>query len=196
MSRSLLVVGTHRSGTSLVAGMLSKLGVFVGDDLLGPSDANPKGHFEDREFLALNDEIVRDWKRPNSAISGAQRAAMRALVEEREAAYPVWAVKDPRLCLTAKHLVPMLDEPRFVLTDRDPRESAESLSNRDGLSVGHAELIQRRYLRARRALLDAFSEVPQLWMTFEGTLNSPREAAAALRDFAFPLEEAVGFVGV
>ncbi|HWZ21910.1 MAG TPA: hypothetical protein VNW06_04610, partial [Cytophagaceae bacterium] len=40
----------HRSGTSLISSILQEAGLFIGDKLIGASDGNNKGHFENRDF--------------------------------------------------------------------------------------------------------------------------------------------------
>ena len=54
----IVVAGMHRSGTSLVASVLSMLGVSLGSTLLGADRNNPKGYFEDTDFLRLNREML------------------------------------------------------------------------------------------------------------------------------------------
>ena len=49
----LVVAGMHRSGTSLLASLLSTLSVDMGRNLLGPDAHNVRGYFEDVEFLTL-----------------------------------------------------------------------------------------------------------------------------------------------
>ncbi|GAG35092.1 unnamed protein product, partial [marine sediment metagenome] len=46
MKRCVLVLGIPRSGTSAVSGLLNILGVYFGDNLINPSEANPKGFYE------------------------------------------------------------------------------------------------------------------------------------------------------
>ena len=57
---AILVVGMHRSGTSLVSRLLGELGVFMGADL--------NRHAESKAFLDLNSRIFRlghgDWDVP------------------------------------------------------------------------------------------------------------------------------------
>ncbi|MBM4059289.1 MAG: chromosome partitioning protein ParA, partial [Planctomycetes bacterium] len=48
---AVVVVGMHRSGTSLVASLCQAAGIDMGTDLLGPHPGNGAGHFEDLEFL-------------------------------------------------------------------------------------------------------------------------------------------------
>jgi len=47
-----IVLGTHRGGTSAVAGIVHHLGYFIApkQHLLGSKQANPKGFFEDRRL--------------------------------------------------------------------------------------------------------------------------------------------------
>ena len=53
-------LGMHRSGTSLVSRMLGLLGVRLGPDerVLTAGEDNPKGYWEHRSFVDLNDEIL------------------------------------------------------------------------------------------------------------------------------------------
>ena len=54
-----LVVGMHRSGTSLLARMLQLLGVHLGDDLLPADQHNPDGYGEDKRFVTFQRHILR-----------------------------------------------------------------------------------------------------------------------------------------
>jgi hypothetical protein len=60
--KTIIILGMHRSGTSMVAGLLAKMGINMGDDLLGRSPSNPFGHFEDWDFVNLNDSILSKAK--------------------------------------------------------------------------------------------------------------------------------------
>lgn len=133
----LIVAGFHRSGTSLVADLLHRGGLFLGDDLLGAMPSNPYGHFEDREFLELHREILEangeSWQvdalRPMH-ISGRLWQRMQGLVRQRTLAHERWGFKDPRSCLLLgawKHLVP---DARVVVVYRTPGASVYSLERR------------------------------------------------------------------
>src|SRR5512141_1502286 len=54
------IAGMHRSGTSLVAALLHACGVFVGPEheLTKPATDNQAGHFENLDFVKLNDDII------------------------------------------------------------------------------------------------------------------------------------------
>lgn len=51
-------MGSGRSGTSMVAGMLAKADYFFGDNLYQARDSNPKGFFEDPEINDINETIL------------------------------------------------------------------------------------------------------------------------------------------
>ena len=52
------IAGMHRSGTSLVAGLVRAAGLPMGEELVGASATNPHGHHEDRAFVALHDAAL------------------------------------------------------------------------------------------------------------------------------------------
>jgi GT2 family glycosyltransferase len=139
----IVVTGMHRSGTSLVASLLAALGVAMGDQLLAADAANPRGYFEDVDFLELDRRLVRDctpegeaghpdWGWTESERFDRRRlesgqSAARALIAAR-AGSGRWGWKDPRAAL----LLDFWDEAlggdaRYLLVYRYPWEVADSM---------------------------------------------------------------------
>lgn len=56
--RNCLILGSGRSGTSMVAGTLAQAGYFMGNRLYEPRLSNPKGFYEDVEVNAINEAIL------------------------------------------------------------------------------------------------------------------------------------------
>lgn len=56
------ILGMHRSGTSMVSGVLTKLGLFSGanSSLMKPDKYNPKGYFENNYIVDCNEQILAD----------------------------------------------------------------------------------------------------------------------------------------
>jgi hypothetical protein len=56
-----IILGSGRSGTSMLAGSLSGCGYYMGDsyNYLGKDQANPKGYFEDKEINLINEDILK-----------------------------------------------------------------------------------------------------------------------------------------
>ncbi len=57
--RVAVVLGMHRSGTSLCMNILALLGIRMSADLLPANKFNERGFFESREILQLNESILR-----------------------------------------------------------------------------------------------------------------------------------------
>lgn len=57
----ILILGSGRSGTSMLTGMLASSGFHLGDDFeyLNKNKANPKGFFEDYEVNTVNEDILK-----------------------------------------------------------------------------------------------------------------------------------------
>lgn len=56
--RLVIVLGMHRSGTSALSRSLMALGLSLGQSLLDPQPDNPLGYWEDREIVAINEEVL------------------------------------------------------------------------------------------------------------------------------------------
>ena len=77
------VLGMHRSGTSAVARAVSLLGFSLGDqaDLIPPGPDNPRGFWESKSLVVLNDELLSalggSWDAPPSPSPGWTPAGRR-----------------------------------------------------------------------------------------------------------------------
>lgn len=137
MTAAVLVAGHHRSGTSLLAQLLARAGLFMGERLMGASEANPHGHVEDLDVVEIHDQILADngltWQVdrefiPTVNLDMEQR--IREVVAERLDRGEPWGVKDPRICLFLpvwKHILP---EARILITFRSPAASVGSMERR------------------------------------------------------------------
>jgi GT2 family glycosyltransferase len=167
-STAIIVLGMHRSGTSALTGMLHHLGVALGNRLMPATGDNPRGYWEHRDVVAVDEALMTHlgwtWDDLRPLPDGYERepAGRVAARELREilardfAGFRLWGVKDPRLCRLMDLWSPLLADlaivPRFVLTLRHPAEIASSLAARDGLPVAAAMILWLRHvLEAERA---------------------------------------------
>ncbi len=147
----LLVIGMHRSGTSLVTRMLDALGVFVGADL--------ERNHESRWFMGRNEAVLRlagaTWDRPapidallvdpvrREHAAAMLRRAMRSPARLRYTGLRrltgPWGWKDPRTTLTALLWLQVFPAARVVHVVRHGVDVAASLVSRN-----HAEPPPRR----------------------------------------------------
>jgi hypothetical protein len=167
MSTVYVVLGMHRSGTSLVSSMLHRAGLPMCRYRCSKGDkTQPFGYYEDHDFVVINRAILAgargNWHNPSS-IKAIRFAAeelnsdMVNLVQKRADGLVAWGWKDPRTTLTvfAWHAcLRRLDfTPRYVLTHRDETGVVESLLRRNrGNPVDWATLYHAYYGRAERFL--------------------------------------------
>jgi len=81
----IIVTGSGRSGTSAVARVLHESGISMGRDLLGPTEFNARGYYEERDVVAMNDRILAGCGlRPaDGSLSRLHLTLMRALGSTR-----------------------------------------------------------------------------------------------------------------
>ena len=138
--RNCLILGSGRSGTSMLAGMLSRAGYYMGEYPIAPDDANPKGYFEDEEINYINEELLAPltptrsrpaygWRWLASVPVGAA-AACPPEMARRIAAHTgrsPFCFKDPRFCYTLPAWRPFLSDAAFLCVFREPARTAHSI---------------------------------------------------------------------
>ena len=134
----LVITGMHRSGTSLLASILAAAGVNVGDELIGATESNRKGHFEDIEFHRFHQRVLaanglaREGLtcRTPVDVPAAARPEALDIVSRRRAPGRLWGWKDPRTTLFLDFWAEMLPDARFLFVFRPPWEVVDSLYRR------------------------------------------------------------------
>jgi len=140
----ILILGMHRSGTSLLARMLAEAGVYLGPPeqlVQAHKEDNPDGYWENTKIIDLNDRLLKALggmdQRPPAIKSGwSEDPAICAFTEEADAILSQlvstgpWGWKDPRTMLTLEFWVRLLPSARLVFVVRNPIEVALSLGRR------------------------------------------------------------------
>ena len=151
-----LVLGMHRSGTSLCSHILSALGVDMADNIAGPGNVsvtpdNPQGHWERWEIVEFHDRILglfnraylgrfHDFGLPvawwaDSRVVQIRREIVAFLRQRMGDGY--FGFKDPRTVRLMPVWHQILSElklvPKLVLCLRNPAQIARSLNAREGL---------------------------------------------------------------
>ena len=172
MSEPIFVLGCHRSGTSVVAGLLyHACGVSMGE-LMPPTEDNPLGYYEalgvvdaHRDLLA---QMERDWTCPPSTFEpgSLDLSALAEQIDIHKQLPGVWAMKDPRsmfLLPAWSHLG--LDRVRLVAVVRPTVDTVRSIEARrplaPGQSGGDRRDLSRSPRRDRREGPDAGHSVPR-----------------------------------
>jgi hypothetical protein len=188
------VLGMHRSGTSLITRALNLLGVELGPEEhhLEPAPDNPRGFWEHRRFMKLNEKILArrggdtcdpppappGWEKAGDLEDLRQRA--RAILEQDFAGARMWGWKDPRTCLTLpfwQHLLPPM---RYVLCFRNPVDVARSLQRRDGFSTASGINLWLAY--TQRAIRDTAGQ-PRVVVFYDEFLDDWKWELCRLAEF-------------
>lgn len=157
----LVVLGMHRSGTSLLTALCARLGLRLGERLLPARGDNPRGFWEHEELVELNEGVFRLFGLNSQDVlpfphgwldhSGLPELRERLLeVLRRDLVGPgLWGVKDPRIGRLLPLWLGLFEAlgatPRFVIPFRHPAEVARSLVRRDYVSFERGVLLWLQY---------------------------------------------------
>ena len=186
--RALLVLGMHRSGTSIVTRAVNLLGAQLPTNLLPANEHNEQGYWEPKNIVDIHDELLasagsswhdvspfpRSWYRSVEARQFQDRLVEAVRLEFGES--PFFVLKDPRISRLVPFWLSVLEsvnaQPLFIIVYRQPLEVAASLSSRDRMVPAHSLLLWLRYVLdaeyetrgCRRAFL-SYEELLRDWRT-------------------------------
>jgi hypothetical protein len=174
-STAVCVIGPGRAGTSLTMRVLNLLGVYVGPEgeLVEPGPGGPKGFWERRDIITLNDRLLRaqggSWRKPPQLPPGweataeleFEREEARTILSETFAGHELCGWKDPRVSLTTAFWQRIVPDLRFVICLRNPIDNADSISPPPSRKQDEGFYYARRGVRGERAY--------RLWMTYLGS---------------------------
>ena len=186
MQKTVVILGMHRSGTSMVAGMLECLGVDLGEDQPGKQWSNPLGHYEDVDFLSLNKDILSaaggSWDNPpgKSAIL-AQGDKFQSRINElisrkknQDTGSP-WGWKDPRTSLTIDLYYPYLHNPTFIWCRRDQNAVSRSLLKRNKIKIPDGLELLEYYENQIRDFFNRHPKIPAFEIDYDEVIKAPEK---------------------
>jgi len=202
MTDVVLVLGMHRSGTSSVAGALTKLGGGMPKHLMAADQGNARGYFESVAFMRFHDELLesagsnwRDWRlfnpewRQSPVAADFRRRAKELFAEEfNGSALPV--LKDPRTCRFAPFWLDVLRDieakPHIVMPIRSPLDVAQSLKTVHGLSLTHGLLLWLRHVLDAESHSRSVARSIFAWKDFRSDWRGTCDKIAAETHLSWP----------
>ena len=180
-------------GTSVVGGLMSKMGLKTGGPLLEAASDNEKGFFERVDVVLQNDIIMGQQNvyysyrtsrfnylqgikdilnnRDNSKYFNEGRRALNFLNDELS--YP-WMLKDPRLCITLKTWIPFLNFiPSILFIYRHPYDVALSMHNRETEHFKMGKGMKLWYIYNKKAILSS-SDLCRVVGSHRNIMKSPK----------------------
>lgn len=160
--RTLIVTGPERSGTSMVAAMLQRAGIFIGDE--------------------TNDIVYEDEELDRILHSG-DTVALRRIIGERDVAYRVWGFKLPMLCRDLpRERLAWFSNPHLIVTFRDP----VAMAVRTAVSEYQDSIQSLRQAVADQNAVFAYVDAvdcPAILLSYEKALMMPEEFVDAIGRF-------------
>lgn len=204
-----LVLGMHRSGTSVLAGSLAMLGVDFGghDTLLVPGEDNPKGYFEHATLVKKNISFLEsfgcdsdgvkvhlpvDWVTDERAQQ--LKEDIKTIITTDFSHAAVFGLKDPRISILLPIYLQALQELdiriRCVIAERPAMEVASSLYKRNQLPLNTGVKAHEYFMR----MINAYTEnLDPVRVSYAALLAQPKETmqqvARSLRATVRPYDE-------
>lgn len=213
MSKCFVIMGSARSGTSLTAGLLYRLGVLMGwelePDIPGvrrfdwpdPTPMNPHGFYADAPLENCQDGLWGD-RYPKEGtrpfLSSPHVAEFKRLICLRCARGIDWGFKASRIqWMMPELLESCTDEIHFVVTQRELITSASSLVKWfPEYGLDRCQEWVRRVTAQTQLVLEQYPNFPRIEMPFNDYFENPSVAVQRLAEFVKrPVtQEALAFV--
>lgn len=191
-----LILGMHRSGTSLLSRSLKVFGAEHGENLLGSRSGNTKGHWEDLDTLALNTEMLesigKDWKTISPLTpkeitkldANGYSEKIKNLIIKKTKDIDFFVLKEPRIT----HLLPIWKsalsqlpiEKKYFFALRNPLDVAQSLYLRDNMEWEHGYLLWFSYVYFALQLLN---KEDILCVCYDDMVDNPTSTLESIKDF-------------
>ena len=202
-SQPIVVLGMHRSGTSLVTELIAAMGSYAGppDKLTPPDMFNPSGYWEHVDVGQITRDVLKTF---NGNWTNVARVTMSALSPDQRADFVARAkevarslsgrdsfvMKDPRMSLIFPLWAKALENPICVIAWRDPLAVARSLKHRDKRPLLGSLALWEHY---NRVLLRDTEGLPRVLVAYDELLADPlrvvRDLRHALMRFGTPLKK-------
>lgn len=194
--RLVVVLGMHRSGTSVITRALDVFNVSLGEKLLPPVEGvNDKGFFEDIDINALNIEILGEirssWyhvgpvqpRQIEDLVNSGYFLRATELIRQKTGNASVFGFKDPRVAKLLPFWQKVFEYCRldvsYLLTVRHPISVAKSLEIRDGFTHERSHLLWAGHLLT--ALVHTEGSARAL-VDYDNFLDKPESALRIIAD--------------
>ncbi|WP_217575895.1 class I SAM-dependent methyltransferase [Mesorhizobium sp. GbtcB19] len=200
---AILILGMHRSGTSVLGGMVNALGVAGPHSLMSGDRHNPTGYWESLRLNAATNDLLaaagsgwHDWLPLDpgwmaSEVAQGHRHRIEAILESEFGDAALFFIKEPRSCRFLPWMSSILADMRIdtaaLLPIRNPLEVAYSIERRDGFPVAGSLLVWLRHV------LDAelhSRHMPRSFLLYEDLLadwQGQLTKASRAIDLAWPI---------
>lgn len=189
----LITTGMHRSGTSLVSSLLQSGGLDIGENLVEGNEGNPKGHFENIEFVNFHESVLSSlgvnkigWTlQTNLQPSEYYYDQAKKLIESNLSNDKPWGWKEPRTTLFLDFWLELLPCAKFLFVYRPVWEVLDSLYRRgDDIFDHNPEFALQVWMSYNKAIIDFYKQYSQqcLLVNINSVINNPSSLTKMIKD--------------
>lgn len=191
MKKQIIVLGIYRSGTSLIAGILAKLGIDMGrhENLSHPTK-NPKGFFECLDSIDLCEKLRKVCGRNAYDID---KDSYKLIVDDKivkdyidkRNVKDIWGVKDPKMLPFFYLFEKYLDNPYIIFIRRNKDSVIKSWKS---IKPTMANMVENAY-NNHLEMMDEYKlevigqKIPFLEIDYSQHIDNPKESAQKIADF-------------
>jgi len=188
-----IILGLHRSGTSLVANLVEEMGFWFAakKQALPTRRDNPKGFWERADVVRLNDEILADmdldWHSYISSIPTQTIHQLRDKYSDRINkilteldSHGSWLLKDPRMCITWPVWEAHIENPSIIVIIRNPISVASSLHARNAMPMSVGLTLWANHMKA---LSNSIRGLPVFTINHQYLISDPCASADEIYDW-------------
>lgn len=178
----IIVLGMHRSGTSMLTGCLEEAGLYLGDVYNKYNPHNAKGQKEQIFLMELHEEVLKSnggtWDLPpykNMWKYFHNKARQHYILSMKE--HKTWGFKDPRVLFLLDKWLEDIPNALLVGIFRHPLEVADSLYRRNKMSFNQGLDLWYRY---NLKLLNIYKDSKFPIIEFDNDINQLQESVAMI----------------
>jgi hypothetical protein len=195
MDKPIIILGMHRSGTSLLAEMVHRWGAYGGDqqDLMPSDEENRRGYWEYLPLVQFNEALLAseeaNWFVPPYDMDLFQRKTCDPKYRDKACALiagmskkgPAWYWKDPRLGILLPFWNEVWQNATYIVPVRHPVDIALSIKKRNGFPISASLLIWQYYMISILRHTEGSKNL--LFLEYETCLKSPGDPCTRLCTF-------------
>ena len=200
--KTIIVLGAPRSGTSMAAGILSLIGVNMGN-LRKADSENPKGYFEDKDFLSVCTDILKAVESKSNGFNVPdiedilkvknqfnERIESLLFNKSNDSGLNDWGWKVTTTCFTIELFSPFLRNPYFIVILRNPYDIAKSMVkySRNKPIYKEIDLLEAfqsvyKYYNSINSFLSKNKELPRHFISYEDIVSNPIKETRKIAQF-------------
>lgn len=172
----------------MVSGFLHHIGVDMNPDH-NPSIQNPKGSFEDPNFIGLTTRMFLDLSKGNVDLLSKYRFEIQKIIRQRSQKTELWGWKSALTHYVLEYFLPYVKNPYLVFVFRDPLYNVKSDIFHKKVNYNHNISFHESLKNVADSLsqlakvADKYKNLPQFYTSFNDCREKPIDVVKDLCSF-------------